>query len=119
MSKDGLTDNSAAATCLKERKRCCGAFKETVDSATGKTTTSLANADPTVTAYSCNDALYDLQKSFEFECYANWPDRSMFEMRVNDPILFEIRQPNLMEFINSQVVNTFYAMNALVTMHSA
>ena len=117
MSKDGLTDTSTAATCLTERKRCCGVFTGSKDATTSKVTTSLSNTDTTVTSYSCQDAFTALQNSFEFDCYANWPDRSMFEMRVNDPTLFEIRQANLLELVNSSVVNTFYAMNALITMH--
>jgi len=91
MSKDGLIVGSDANTCLKERKNCCGAFSDQTDAITGKVSTSLANAEPTDTTFSCNDAFTALKNSFEFDCYANWPDRAMFEMRVNDPTLFEIR----------------------------
>ena len=108
MSKDGLTDDTEANTCLKTRERCCGTFSESTDATTGVVTTTLSNYDTSVTTYSCNDAFTDLKASFEFDCYANWPDRAMFEMRVNNPTLFEVRHPNAFEFTNSSVINTFY-----------
>jgi hypothetical protein len=102
-NKDGLVKDTDAWTCLMERSRCC-TFDE--DDA-------VANYD-TDDLFSCNDAFVALQSSFEFDCYANWPNRAMFPMVVNN--LGEITQPNQFEMENSMIVNTFYAMNAIVQM---
>jgi hypothetical protein len=100
-NKDGLVKDSDAWTCLMTRTRCC-----TFDG------DDVTNYDTDDDSFSCSEAFVALQSSFEFDCYANWPNRSMFPMVVNG--LDEITQPNEFVMENSMIVNVFYAMNAIV-----
>ena len=71
-NKDGLVKDTGAWSCLMSRERCCTFDEDDV-----------TNYDSEDVSFSCSEAFVDLKSSFEFDCFANWPNRSMFPMVVN------------------------------------